>query len=229
MRTRNTNTVKTTTRSVRAIILTIALSFFIGIGVYLYLNVGVSKNAYAAHRAQSQIEGQGNWDEVSTWKDGDSSKNLTDYIIDGTVTKTGNLSLSDGQSLTINPSDTLIVTRNLDLADNAVLSIKRNAVLIVRGDYNTHKGTEDVVRGGTLIILGKLSFIGEGANIVYETGSYIYYDRTLNAPSLTETNITGRGTIKEISTIPTDLLELTYGREIPVSAANELSVANPGY
>jgi hypothetical protein len=204
----------------KQIIIGVSFAIFIAIGVYIYLNVGNVENAKAATTHKSKMEKRGNWETATSWTSNVVPANGDNYEIEGTITRNGNLTIGNNQTLKIKAGDTLIIAGDLTLSNQAVLTIEDDAALVVRGDYTTHQQTNDQVQGGVLIVLGRFTFNGGGADILAAAGSKIYYDQTLNSPTYIDSRVSGAGELISINSLPNTLFEAVYGTPMPVTISD---------
>lgn len=175
---------KTSTSIKRYIIAGLSFSIIIAVCCYIVLHFGnteVAKAATPTH--QSKVEKKGDWENNSSWKNDLVPPSTDNFVIDGTVRRNGDLNLGPNQTLTVSAGDTLIVTGDLTLSNTSVLTVEQNAALIVWENYSSGQQSQDIIQGGgTLIILGKISFTnGNNSNLIVNSGGTIYYDKTLNA------------------------------------------------
>lgn len=152
------------------------------IGIFILLWLGLFNLSYSQTSLNEQT---GSWTDGADWIGGTAppTTNITSSIVvDGYITRNGNLDFENGSSLTINTQDTLVVVGDLNFNSNSngvTLSIASGAILLVTGNFSTNNNL-DISSGGKLIVAGDFS---PGNNVDYTGTSSNFYVFGTDSPS----------------------------------------------
>lgn len=144
--------------------------------ISLLVLVLIAQSTLAQNTSRNNYKGL--WNTNSTWLDNSAPTTNGSYnppiTIQGYITRAGNLTISNGTTLTVN--DTLWVEGDLTLSGGGTLRIGNEGLLIVDGNTNANNGANIDV-DGIVVVLGNVN-MANGVNVDPNGGEPYVFGQT---------------------------------------------------
>ena len=94
----------------------------------------------------SRDEFRGSWSTGSSWVGGAAPGTVdiqnSNILIQGYITRSGNLSFKNNATLTVDSYDTLVVSGDVVFNNNTTLTVRTGGVLVVVGNITSHNNID---------------------------------------------------------------------------------------